>query len=99
MAGRKPTPTRLKELKGNPGHRALNDREPKFTKKAACPKHLKGEARKEWNRVKRELAPLGLLTSVDRMALAAYCTLWSRWIAAEEQIELLGLVVKTDKGN
>ena len=47
--GRKPTPTAIKELEGNPGKRALNEREPKPQKKApACPKWLEEEAKKEW---------------------------------------------------
>lgn len=32
--GRKPKPTALKELEGNPGKRTLNDKEPKPPKKA-----------------------------------------------------------------
>ena len=44
--GRKPTPTAIKELEGNPGKRALNDKEPKPVKKApACPKWLEDEAK------------------------------------------------------
>ena len=50
--GRKPTPTAIKELEGNPGHRPLNKHEPKPMKKApACPKSLSTEAKKEWRRL------------------------------------------------
>ena len=53
--GRKPTPTAIKELEGNPGKRALNDREPKPQKKApACPKWLEDEAKKEWRRLAKQ---------------------------------------------
>ena len=39
--GRKPKPTAMKELEGNPGKHPLNTSEPKPTKKApACPKWL-----------------------------------------------------------
>ena len=39
--GRKPTPTAIKELEGNPGKRPLNKAEPKPVKKAPpCPKWL-----------------------------------------------------------
>ena len=49
--GRKPTPTAIKELEGNPGKRPLNKNEPKPTKKAPpCPKWLEPEAKKEWHR-------------------------------------------------
>ena len=36
--GRKPTPTAIKVLEGNPGKRPLNDREPKPAKKAPAAK-------------------------------------------------------------
>lgn len=46
--GRKPKPTAMKELEGNPGKHPLNTSEPKPTKKApACPKWLEPEAKKE----------------------------------------------------
>ena len=46
--GRKPKPTAMKELEGNPGKHPLNTSEPKPNKKApACPKWLEPEAKKE----------------------------------------------------
>ena len=52
--GRKPTPTAIKDLEGNPGKRKLNENEPKPEKKApACPKWLSKDARKEWHRLPR----------------------------------------------
>ncbi len=46
----------------------------------------------------RELLNLGLLTSIDRMALAAYCQLYARWVKAEEQLAKTGLVVRSPAG-
>ena len=44
--GRKPIPTAIKELEGNPGGRPLNKREPKPVKKAPrCPVWLEDEAK------------------------------------------------------
>ena len=97
MAGRRPKPTALKELEGNPGKRALNKREPKPTGTPTCPSHLDAEAKKEWRRISKELIAIGLLTSVDRAALAAYCSSYSRWIAAEESIQKFGAVIKSPK--
>jgi P27 family predicted phage terminase small subunit len=89
-AGRKPKPTNMKILQGNPGKRPLNRAEPKPTAKIpSCPKTLTGEARKEWRRVTKELAQLGLLTAIDRAVLALYCQAWGRWVYAEEQLEKL----------
>jgi len=98
-SGRKPKPTALKVLAGNPGHRPLNQHEPKPTGIPTCPTQLNTVAKAEWNRVKKELVPLGLLTSVDRAALAAYCTVYARWVKAEAQIEKLGEYIKSSKSS
>lgn len=88
--GRPPKPTHLKVLEGNPGKRALNKNEPRPQAKIpSCPKHLDKEAKVEWKRISKQLLLLGLLTEVDRAALAAYCQAWSRWIYAEEKINRL----------
>ena len=100
-AGRPAKPTALKRLQGNPGKRGLSKDEPQPEKRIPpCPKHLDGEAKKEWRRVTKELHALGLLTNVDRAALAAYCQNWSRWVKAEEELakDDVELVLSTDKG-
>src|SRR5687768_11007374 len=98
--GRKPTPTNLKLLKGNPGKRPLNEAEPMPA--PAIPKppdHVTGEARKEWFRISKQLHELGLLTEIDRAALAAYCIAWGRWVEAEQNLAKYGTVIKSpDKG-
>jgi len=54
--GRKPKPTALKVLEGNPGKRPLNLNEPKPEKKASkCPSWLEPEAKKEWRRMSKTL--------------------------------------------
>jgi P27 family predicted phage terminase small subunit len=97
MAGRRPKPTALKLLDGNPGHRALNRNEPQPGGIPSCPRHLDAVAKSEWKRISRELIATGLLTSVDRAALAAYCAAWSRWVNAETSIEKFGAVIKSPK--
>ena len=99
--GPAPKPTALRRLEGNPGKRALNTREPQYVAKAPpCPRHLTTEARREWRRVARELLGQGLLQTVDRAALAAYCQAWARWVEAEQQMAAPGfqMVITTDKG-
>lgn len=103
--GRPPKPTNLKLLHGNPGNRTLNKREPK-PKSAApeAPGHLSAAAQAEWARVCGELKTLGLLTGLDRAALAAYCQAYGRWVQAESALakvknEAYGLVIKTQSGN
>jgi len=88
-------------LQGNPGKRALNQSEPKpKAKKPSAPRHLTGEAKREWNRVSKQLFDLGLLTEVDRAALAMYCTVWARYVRAEEELARVDAewVASTDKG-
>ena len=80
MRGRKPVPTALKKLRGNPGKRPLNDAEPKpDVVVPECPDHLSEAARKEWFRITAELKALELITLIDRAALAAYCDAYALW--------------------
>jgi P27 family predicted phage terminase small subunit len=96
MRGRKPIPTQLKILRGNPGKRPLNDNEPAPCRGIPpCPRHLNLEARKEWKRVSRELDAQGLLSVVDRAAFAGYCVAWSRWVDAEQKLNESGPVLKS----
>lgn len=46
-----------------------------------------------------ELLRLGILTTIDRAALVAYCQAWARWVEAEAQVAKLGVIVKTTNGN
>lgn len=98
MAGRRPKPTALKTLQGNPGKRALNKDEPKPTGIPTCPDHLDKIAKAEWKRISRELLSIGLLTAVDRSALAAYCSAFSRWAKAEKELQNKPAVVKAPSG-
>jgi P27 family predicted phage terminase small subunit len=99
MRGRKPKPTTLKLLEGNPGKRPLNHHEPQpASDKPTCPSHLSGEARKEWNRISKDLHQAGLLTRIDKTALAIYCQAWQRWVEAEENLKKVGPVVKSPSG-
>ena len=94
MAGRKPLPTNIKLLRGNPGKRPLNEREPEpKAKLPRAPEHLNDEAKREWRRMAHTLYDLGLLTEIDRAALAAYCVAWGRWVEAEKNLQKYGTVM------
>lgn len=88
MRGRKPKPTALKVLAGNPGRRPLNNAEPKYPDGGEMqpPRHLDRVARYEWRRVVKELSSAGLLKTVDRSALAAYCQAYSQWVSVTKQL-------------
>lgn len=92
-------PTKIKLLTGNRGKRPLNDQEPEPEGKIPVkPRILQGIAKTEWKRITKELHGLGLLTEVDRTALAVYCQNWQRWCEAEKELEKGGLVTTTEKG-
>lgn len=86
--GRKLKPTELKILEGNPGHRPLNENEPKPRKsKIKCPNYIRQDriAKQEWDRITPELYILNLLTVVDRVSIEILCTQYSiyRWAMAD----------------
>jgi P27 family predicted phage terminase small subunit len=87
-AGRKPVPTALKLLRGNPGRRPIEaDLEPQPEPVLpTCPRQLGTVAKREWRRIAPELHKLGLLTRIDRAALAAYCATYQQFIEAEVAI-------------
>jgi P27 family predicted phage terminase small subunit len=99
MAGRRPKPTAIKVLTGNPGKRPLNEREPQPTGVPTCPQFLNKIAKQEWRRIAKELKAMGLLTSVDRVALACYCMAWSRVVMAEQKIAETGMAYMTRGAN
>jgi P27 family predicted phage terminase small subunit len=86
MRGRKPKPEPL-------------DKPTPAGEVPSAPPHLDREAKAEWKRVSAELAGCGLLSLVDRAALAAYCQIYSRWITAEKALAEEGLVIESAKGN
>ena len=101
MPGPAPKPTRMKLLEGTYRKDRAPANEPKPQSKIPpCPRHLSKEAKREWRRISKDLLTLGLLTVVDRAALAAYCQAWARWVEAEEEMSKpdFKLVRSTDKG-
>ena len=110
--GRRPQPTHLKLLRGNPSHEsnaALSKHEPQPTLPAQPPEPpapLTGYAREEWERVVVELFRLKLVTAVDVHPLAAYCESYKRWRTAIETLDVMaardpvmkGQIVKTQNG-
>src|ERR1044071_2950431 len=99
MRGRRPKPTRLKVLTGNPGKRQLNADEPMpEIAIPECPMELGPVARKEWDRMAPQLAALRILTHLDRAALAAYCGAYAMWAEATEAIQKFGTMVKSPTG-
>ncbi len=98
-AGRKPKPSGIRLLEGNPGKRPINASEPKpEIKIPSCPKFLSTEARAEWKRIVPELKTLGLISEIDRAALAAYCQAWGTFADAHIKLKKTGPLYKTPGG-
>ncbi len=97
--GPKPAPTVLRRLRGNPGKRAYNHYEPMPPDDLpTCPEHLNSAARKEWDRLAGVLHEMGVVTVVDRAALAAFCLCYGRWVEAEEKLQTTPMLLKTATG-
>lgn len=99
IRGRKPKPTGMKILEGNPGKRKLNTREPNPGKKLpSCPMWLHPDAKKEWKRLAGKLNKMGILSEVDMASFAAYCQAFARWKEAEEYLTANGTTFTTPNG-
>ena len=87
--GPAPLPANVHMLRGNPSKLPLDQLLDGFQPEVeipGCPRHLLPEAKKEWRRVTPELERYGLISKIDRAALAMYCQAWARWVWAEEQM-------------
>ena len=99
MRGRRPKPTAIRRLEGNRGKRAFNADEPVPPDGLpSCPEHLSIVAAAEWDRVAQTLYDMGVLTTIDRAALAAYCQAYGRWVEAEERLRETPSLFKTPSG-
>ena len=97
--GRKPKPTSLKILEGNPGKRPLNMNEPSPpAENIVCPDWLEEDAKAEWERLAPTLTQMGVLTEADLLAFAGYCQAYARWREAEEFISQHGSIFQTPSG-
>lgn len=94
--GPRPKPTNLKLIQGTYRRDRGSANEPIPEPVAPkCPTFLKAEARREWKRISSELETLGLLTQIDRAALAAYCSSWETFVNADKVIREKGLTLLT----
>lgn len=86
-------------LIGNPGKRPPNSAEPRPEPGIPdCPPELGPVAQGEWSRLVGELGALGMLTSLDRAALGAYCGAYALWAEATQNIQKFGTMVKSPSG-
>ena len=105
MRGRKPKPTHLRLVQGNPGKRPLNKREPKPKGRLTqAPAFFSEAQRSIWDYAIQH-APHGLLTMLDRDVLVVWCVaceLQRRAIEAQAKIDAAGgvpLLSRTPEGH
>ena len=94
--GPKPLPANVHLLRGNASKKPLasllDDVVRPDVEIPECPDYLEGEALAEWGRITPYLQQLGLISQIDRAALAAYCDTWVEYLTACE-------VIKTMRGH
>lgn len=94
MKGRKPRPTHLRVLDGNPGKRPLNKAEPVAPGSLREPPDWLTEGQKESWRYALEHAPLGVLGKIDRGLLAVWVVAEDLHRDAAQKVAKFGSVVK-----
>ena len=92
-SGRKAKPATIVEKRRRSG---IKDSPSKGIPRA--PDNLSEDEKTEWKRVSRLLRDAGLLESLDKTLLTAYCITYSRWLKAENKIKRHGMLVKSPNG-
>lgn len=99
VRGARPLPTKLKFVRGTLRKGRVNAHEPVLEVEIPpCPRELGAAAKKEWKRIAPELAGMGLLSRIDRAALALYCDSYGRWLEAIGALKKFGVVIKSTNG-
>jgi P27 family predicted phage terminase small subunit len=100
--GPKPTPTKLKLLRGNPGNRPINKSEPQPSADGVVmPPHLGEVAAAKWAEVLPLLQAVKVMTRADIEALARYCDTYEWWLATRAKLKKEGdtYQILNDKGD
>lgn len=94
--GRRPKPTHLKLIQGNPGKRTFNDAEPKPPRGLSPPPdHMATVAKEAWNRLAPLLDQMGILTIADVAALERLCECLAEIYECREVLQRTGGTYET----
>ncbi len=89
MKGRKPKPSHLKLVQGNPGKRPINASEPHPARaRPSAPAHLSEKARETWGYVTGILDRMGILTEADAIGVEMLCEAYADKLAAQAALAL-----------
>lgn len=99
--GRKPKPTALKLIEGNPGGRQLNEAEPKpiAVFQPPAPEHFNYIEEAKWHEMTAKLAAVGVLTELDLDALELYVIEWVAMFQALTDLRERGKMLRTANGS
>lgn len=98
MRGRRPTPTAVKKLHGNPGKRPLRDEPQPPEGSPDMPALLEGLAAETWHWLCKILAEMGILAESDIAVMTLYCATWGQWVEAIQQVKKFGPILAAKTG-
>ena len=97
MRGRKPKPSELRRLEGNPGKRAINDDAPQPIGTPTRPEYLTGYAADVWLKIVGSM-PQQIYSPADEELLAAYCVAAAMHREAVMRLTEMGAVIVGESG-
>ncbi|MBX3322435.1 MAG: phage terminase small subunit P27 family [Phycisphaeraceae bacterium] len=97
--GPRPTPTPILELRGSKRARLNRDEPQPEAGIPEPPTWLEDEALQVWHQLLPQLDEMGVLTRIDGLALARYCTLWTHWVRATMFVNRHGTTYPLKDGN
>ncbi len=84
--GPKPIPTKLLDLRGSWRAKTRTGEPVPVAQRLICPAWLCADGKKVWHTLVKHLSAMGVCGAIDAFALARYCTLHVRWLAAEQDL-------------
>lgn len=102
MRGRKPVPSRMHELRGDPGKRHRSrEGEPTpdlLVRVPKPPRYLTARAAAVWRETAPELVRMRLMAKIDTGLFAGYCSAAARYQEAEEHLKTEPWTTSTARG-
>lgn len=92
-SGRRPKPTAIHKLNGNPSKKKLNENEPMPAGEVVKPEELSGAASGVWDRLAPVCLQMGTLTVADVPAFVRLCELQATAEAASAQKDAPGFAI------
>src|SRR6266850_5606886 len=99
MRGRKPKPSALRLLEGNPGKRPIENEPAPDPGIPQSPQHLSDLAKNAWAKVSVKLDKIGILTEVDDWGLEQLCENYAEILELRATIKEKGRFQKVTNKN